>query len=70
MIQESAWIIYVFGGFLILTGVKMLLLKEGETDPNRNLVVLATRRLFPITERFHGEHFIVKSGTDAARPVD
>lgn len=43
MIQEFSWIIYVFGGFLILTGIKMLLLKEGETDPNRNLVVRATR---------------------------
>ena len=70
MIQEFAWIIYVFGGFLILTGVKMLLLKEGETDPNRNLVVRATRRLFPITERFHGEHFFVRAGTDASREAE
>jgi len=70
MIQEFSWIIYVFGGFLILTGIKMLLLKEGETDPNRNLVVRATRRLFPITARFHGEHFFVRAGSDASREAE
>ena len=41
------WIIYVFGAFLIVTGIKMLLLKTDATDPNRNLVVRLTRRLFP-----------------------
>lgn len=70
MIQEFAWIIYVFGGFLILTGIKMLLLKEGETDPNKNIVVRLTRRLFPITERFHGEHFFVRAGTNASHEAE
>ena len=70
MIQEFSWIIYVFGGFLILTGIKMLLLKEGETDPNKNLVVRATRKLFPVTERFHGEHFFVRAGTDASHEAE
>ncbi len=70
MIQEFSWVIYVFGGFLILTGVKMLLLKEGETDPNRNLVVRATRKIFPVTERFHGEHFFVRAGTDASHEAE
>lgn len=70
MIQELSWIIFVFGGFLILTGVKMLLLKEGETDANRNLVVRATRKLFPVTERFHGEHFFVRAGTVASHEAE
>jgi tellurite resistance protein TerC len=70
MIQEFAWIIYVFGGFLVLTGIKMLLLKEGGTDPNRNLVVRATRKLFPVTARFHGEHFFVRAGTDASHEAE
>lgn len=66
MIQEFSWIIYVFGAFLILTGIKMLLMNEGGTDPNKNIVVRLTRRLFPITERFHGEHFFVRAGTAAS----
>ena len=66
MIQEFTWIIYVFGGFLILTGVKMLVVKGDNTDPHSNIVVRLTRRLFPITQRFHGQHFFVRAGTDAS----
>jgi tellurite resistance protein TerC len=66
LIQEFAWIIYAFGAFLILTGIKMLLLKDDETDPNRNVVVRLVRRLVPITERYHGEHFFVRAGTAAS----
>jgi len=66
LIQRFTWIIYVFGAFLILTGVKMLFLKADETDPNRNVVVRLTRRLFPISERFHGSHFFVRAGSAAS----
>ena len=66
LIQRFTWIIYVFGAFLILTGIKMLFLKADETDPNRNVVVRLTRRLFPITERFHGQHFFVRAGSAAS----
>jgi len=66
LIQRFSWILYVFGAFLILTGIKMLLLKTDETDPNRNVVVRLTRRLFPITERFHGQHFFVRAGSPAS----
>ncbi len=66
LLQRFTWIIYVFGGFLILTGVKMLLLKSDETDPNRNIVVRLVRRIWPVTERFHGEHFYVRAGSDAS----
>ncbi|MFO0837179.1 MAG: TerC family protein [Phycisphaerae bacterium] len=67
LIQEFTWIIYVFGAFLILTGVKMLALKAEHTDPNKNIVVRLTRRLIPITERFHGQHFFVRAGSAAGR---
>jgi tellurite resistance protein TerC len=70
LIAEFSWIIYAFGGFLILTGVKMLLLKDDEIDPNRNVVVRLTRRLFPVSERFHGEHFMVRAGSTASREAE
>ena len=70
LISEFAWIIYVFGGFLVLTGVKMLLMKANEIDPNRNVVVRLTRRLVPITERFHGEHFFVRAGSAASHEAE
>jgi len=63
LIAQFSWIIYVFGGFLIITGVKMLVLKAHNTDPHSNIVVRFTRKLLPITQRFHGEHFFVRAGS-------
>ena len=66
LLQRFTWILYLFGAFLILTGAKMLSLKTDETDPGRNVVVRLTRRLFPIAERFHGQHFFVRAGSSAS----
>ena len=66
LIAEFHWVLYVFGVFLILTAVKMLVLKTGHTDPNKNLLVRLTRRLLPVTARFHGEHFVVRAGAPAS----
>ena len=66
LVAEFHWILYVFGVFLIITGIKMLALKAESTDPNKNLVVRLTRRFFPVTARFHGEHFIVRAGAAAS----
>jgi tellurite resistance protein TerC len=63
MIAQFAWVIYVFGGFLIITGIKMLVLKGGNDDPQSSMIVRLTRRLFPITQRFHGQHFFVRAGS-------
>jgi tellurite resistance protein TerC len=66
LIAEFHWILYVFGAFLIVTGIKMLVMKTDHTDTNANIVVRIARRLFPITARFHGEHFFVRAGSDAS----
>lgn len=64
LLREFAWIVYVFGGFLILTAVKMLLLKDHETDPNNNVIVKLTRKFFNVTERYHGQYFFVRAGSE------
>ncbi len=66
LIAEFHWILYLFAVFLILTATKMLFLKNDQTDPNRNIIVRLTRRLFPVTARFHGEHFVVRAGAPAS----
>jgi tellurite resistance protein TerC len=66
LITRFSWIIYVFGAFLIFTGIKMLLLKEGDSDLERNVVVRLVRRFLGVTERYHGERFFVRAGTDAS----
>ena len=66
LIAEFHWVLYIFAAFLILTAIKMLFLKTESTDPNTNVVVRLTRRLFPVTARFHGEHFMVRAGAPAS----
>jgi tellurite resistance protein TerC len=66
LIMKFTWIIYVFGGFLIITGIKMLLLPSGNSDFEKNPVIRIARRILPITERFHGERFVVRAGSAAS----
>ncbi|MBM4130683.1 TerC family protein [bacterium] len=70
LIHEFHWILYVFAAFLILTALKMLFMKSDHGDPGQNAMVRLTRRLFPITERFHGQHFLVRAGTAASREAE
>jgi len=64
LVQNFHWILYVFGGFLLFTGLKMLFMKEDEEDahPEKNRIVKWMRRVFPITQNFHGQHFMVRAG--------
>ena len=66
LITRFSWIIYVFGGFLILTGIKMLVVRGEGGDLERNPVVRLARRLFSITERYHGARFFVRAGSAAS----
>jgi tellurite resistance protein TerC len=60
LIARFAWILYVFGAFLILTAIKMLAMKTDHADPSKNIVIRLARRLLPITDEHHGEHFLVR----------
>lgn len=66
LIAEFHWILYIFAVLLIVTAIKMLFLKEEHTDPNKNFVIRLTRRFFPVTTKFHGQHFIVYAGSPAS----
>jgi len=70
LIARFDWIIYVFGGILILTAVRMLLAGNEEPDPEKSLVIRLARRLYPVTPELHGERFFVDlSGRRAATPL-
>jgi tellurite resistance protein TerC len=60
LIEDFHWIIYVFGVFLIITGVRMGIHKETEVHPERNPVLKLVRRFLPVTEDYEGQRFIVR----------
>ncbi len=62
MIQKFHWIIYVFGGFLILTGIRMALKREEKIEPDRNPLLRLARKLIPVTRDVHGQRFFVREG--------
>jgi tellurite resistance protein TerC len=59
-------VLYIFGAFLIYTGIKMLVAKEEEEHPENNRVVQWIRKFFPVTKEYHGKHFLVKAGAESS----
>jgi tellurite resistance protein TerC len=62
LVTQFSWVLYLFGGFLILTAGKMLFTDVEEQDPRQNVVVRLTRRFFPVTRRYYGQHFVIWRG--------
>jgi tellurite resistance protein TerC len=70
LIQKVHWVIYVFGGFLILTGIKIALEKEKEIRPERNPVLRIFRRFMPVSDRYENDKFFTrKEGRFLATPL-
>jgi len=70
LIQRFHWVIYVFGGFLIITGIKMAVQKDREVHPERNPVLKLFKRFFPVSARYEGGRFFVKeNGQRLATPL-
>lgn len=64
VIARFHWILYIFGAFLIYTGIKMALPSKEEVDvnPEHNFAVRLFRRFFPVSEKTHGGDFFVREG--------
>jgi tellurite resistance protein TerC len=61
LMQYEAVVIF-FGGFLILTGLKMLWMADTKPDPDRNPIVRLMRRFIPLTDGLRGQRFLVREG--------
>jgi tellurite resistance protein TerC len=59
VLMQFHWVIWVFGGFLILTGLKILFAPEKPMDPEKNPALRLLRRFVPIVPRFDGQKFFV-----------
>lgn len=70
LLKEFHWIIYVFGAFLIFTGIRMALHRNEEMHPERNPLVKLLRRIMPVTENYEGDHFFIRrAGKLMATPL-
>ena len=70
LIQQFHWIIYLFGGFLVFTGIKIAVQKETGIHPERNPVVRLVRRMMPVTADYHGSvFFVTQDGRRHATPL-
>src|SRR5262249_40314903 len=59
LIQTFHWVLYIFGGFLVLTGVKMAFQRHTEVHPEHNPVVRLFTRFVPVTTAYYAEKFFV-----------
>jgi len=70
LLAEFHWILYVFGAFLILTGIKMWLAAGKEPDLNDNPALKLLRQFLPVSKDFDGEKFMtVENGKKIATPL-
>jgi tellurite resistance protein TerC len=60
LVATFGWILYVFGGVLIMTAIRMAFFTGDEMDPAQNVLVRLVRRFFPITDQYHEERFFIR----------
>ena len=62
LVAKFHWILYFFGGFLVITGFKMIFADDEGVHPEHNPVVRLARRFFPVAKDFDGQHFTTRQG--------
>jgi tellurite resistance protein TerC len=60
LINRFEWVTYIFGLFLLYSAARMLMLRHETVDPAENPLVKLAQRLIPVTNDFHGHHFVVR----------
>ena len=70
LLEQFHWIIYLFGAFLIFTGIRMARHQEEEIHPDQNPVVKFFRKIMPVTENFEKDKFFIRrAGKIVATPL-
>ena len=69
LIRQFHWIIFVFGAFLVYSGIRLLGEKEAGIDPEKNPAVRLFRRLIPVTAGYEGDKFLVRRPELHATPL-
>jgi tellurite resistance protein TerC len=69
LISRFHWVLYIFGGLLIISGIRLLVMGEHKVDPGKNPLVKALRRFIPVTNEYRGGKFFVRKSRLYATPL-
>jgi tellurite resistance protein TerC len=70
LLERFHWLIYVFGTFLVYTGIKLAREKDKEIHPEHNPLLKLARKIFPVTNEYHGDNFFIRqAGRLVATPM-
>lgn len=61
-LMQYHFVVYIFGAFLLITGVKMMFAGDKEVDPEKNFLIRLFKRFIPVTPQIHGQKFFVREG--------
>lgn len=59
-LMQFHWVIYIFGGFLIITGIKMFFAGKEEIEPEKNLLIRIFRKFMPVAHKLDGKNFFTR----------
>jgi tellurite resistance protein TerC len=70
LVSHHHWVLYVFGAFLLFTGLRLLVVRDRPPDPAHNPVMRIARRFLPLTPRYHGKRLIaIENGRRMLTPL-
>ncbi len=69
LVERYSWVLYIFGAFLIGTGIKMLFVPEGDPDVSKNPVVIFMKKHIRVTDTLHDQKFFVRQSDPATGKV-
>ncbi|MGL5363214.1 MAG: TerC family protein [Bosea sp. (in: a-proteobacteria)] len=69
LVQEYSWVLFIFGAFLIGTGIKMLIVPEGDPDISKNPVVRFMKKHMRVTDELHEQKFFVRKPDPASGKI-
>lgn len=70
LIERFEWVVYIFGAILLFSAASMMVTRHDNLAPENNFVIRTVRRIYPVTNEFHGGHFFVRiDGVRTATPL-
>jgi tellurite resistance protein TerC len=69
LVERYSWVLYIFGAFLIATGIKMLIVPESDPDISKNPVVAFMRKRMRVTNELHDQKFFVREPDPATGKI-